>query len=127
MLLEHPELPSCAACQEWIFNPEKGWQIDRKNERPVRRPPGTITPCFKCPKSIDKRTPNPAAELSAKNQRTLQLYYEVQAGRPMPDDRIVQRNCGLIKMVESQAGRNVQRDFVEMLQLVLLAPVKKGR
>jgi hypothetical protein len=118
LLLAHPELPSCAACQEWLYNPET-WRPYEAGGRPVRRPRGTPTPCCKCPKSRDRVHPAPEAELSAKNLRSLELYQRIRAGQPMPADPIIRKNCGLIRMVEEQVQREQQRDFLELLKIVL--------
>lgn len=102
MLLTHPELPTCDDCLVWLYDRE--WKRATRGGKEVRRPAGASTPCHLCPKSRDCK-PNPDAELSQKNSRALQLYMEIKAGRPMPDDRIVQRNCALIRWVEDGVAR----------------------
>ncbi len=57
LLLAHPPLleRTCARCQTWLFDDRH--QIVRRLGQPVPRPPGTLLPCWKCP----KRSPAEAA------------------------------------------------------------------
>lgn len=125
--IAHPEIPSCADCRRWIYDPRRGWEQARRAGKPQARPAGSPLPCGSCPKSADKRTPNPAAELSPRNQRAYELYLTIQAGAPMPDDAIVRRNCALLHMVERQCERN-QSDpgAVVAALLPLVMPKPKG-
>lgn len=102
LLLTHPELPSCENCKLWLYG--KDWKIVERAGKPCKRPSGDRLPCHQCPKSSDGQ-PNPGAELSSKNSAAFQLYLEIKAGRPMPDDKIVQRNCALIRWAEDQVAR----------------------
>lgn len=71
--------------------------------KPVPRIKGTATPCWRCPKSgPENGKPAPEKELSSKNAESLAYYWRIKAGMPMPNDAIVQRNCGLIEAVLSQ-------------------------
>lgn len=102
--IDHPGLPTCIDCQTWVYD-TKSWKKETRGGQPIDRPPGTPTPCHSCPKSIDKKTPNPDAELSAKNWRAYQFYLQVKAGAPMPDDSLSRYLCGLVRWVEDQAQR----------------------
>jgi hypothetical protein len=66
---------------------------------------GTALPCPICPKAKDTWRPMPESDLSPKNERALALYYRIKAGASMPDDPLVQSNCGLIQMVFDQHER----------------------
>lgn len=104
LMLSHPEIPSCADCCRWIYD-TKWKRLERPKGMPVLRPEGSIPQCHRCPKSVDG-LPNPQSELSAKNSRAFRLYLQIKAGRPMPSDPIVMRNCGLIRWVEDSLQRD---------------------
>ena len=106
MLLTHPEIPTCQECMAWMH--DKHWKRNRRADQDVPRPKGSPTPCHLCPKSLDRATPNPRAELTARNQQTYQVYLQIKAGRPMPDDPIVHHNCGLIRWVEDEVERSAR-------------------
>ncbi|HTU22508.1 MAG TPA: hypothetical protein VMG10_31005 [Gemmataceae bacterium] len=91
----------------------------------VPRTPGSLPPCWKCPKSGPQNgKPAPENEISLKNLRALDLYWRIKAGMPMPDDAIVRRNCGLIEMVLARI--NAQRTDVQGLLAFLFTSSKKG-
>lgn len=120
LLLAHPEIPACGDCQKWYYDTktwERKTQLARKDgqlcRQDVPRPPGSPTPCHTCPKSKDGR-PNPGAELSRKNSHALQLYLEVKAGAPLPDDPIVRRNCAMIRWIED-ARHSAQLNLAPMI------------
>lgn len=106
-MLQHPEIPTCADCQKFVYNVRRGWKKDTRGGLPVVRPPGAPPPCWECPKSKDG-LPNPGAELSDRNWRAWRLWLEIKAGRPVPDDRIVWRNCGLIGWAEESVRSQQQ-------------------
>ncbi len=85
------------------------WQKAGPPGRPMPRPAGTPTPCWRCPKTAslppDQRTPANAVNLSLKNWRAYRYYLEIKAGAPMPDDRLVRRNCALFRWAEDQVER----------------------
>lgn len=113
-----PQLPSCADCQKWLH--DKDWRPVRRFGQLQERPPGSNPPCWKCPKSGPQNgRPAPENELSAKSLQALLLYWQIKAGRAMPDDPIVQRNCGLIEMVLAQV--QAQRTDVQGLMTLLFA------
>lgn len=98
-----PEVPTCTECQRWVFDATT-WKKTLHRGEPMKRPPGHSPPCWSCFKGKETGRPTPEADLSAKNHQALSLYYEIQAGLPMPNDPIVRRNCGLIQWaVETHA------------------------
>jgi hypothetical protein len=108
---QHPELPTCEDCQTYVYDAD--WRKTERRGLPVLRASygrELSLPCHmgKCPKSTDRR-PNPGAELNGKNWLAYTLYTEIKAGRPMPDDAIVVRNCGLIRLVEDRVAAMNQR------------------
>lgn len=122
-MLTHPEIPTCKDCQQWLYSP-KTWIQAQRGGKPQPRPAGTPTPCWQCPKSEDKATPNPEAELTDRNWRAWELYQEIKAGRPMPHDAIVWRNCGLIRQIEDEAARSQGNYIAAMIEV--LVGVKRG-
>ena len=103
MLLNHPEIPSCADCRTWLYGAD--WKRATRAGKELRRPPRVPTPCWKCPKSTTGR-PSPENELDSGGYRQLEFYYRIKAGMPMPDDALVQWYCGLIRWVEDQVNRS---------------------
>lgn len=103
LALVHPEIPSCADCARWVHDP-KTWKQSTRGGRPVARPAAAPPPCYLCPKS-DADRPSPENELSARNWRTLELYYQAKAGLPVPEDPIVRRNFGLIAWTLADVAR----------------------
>jgi len=101
------------------------WRRVKRAGQPVPRPPGTPTPCFRCPKIPADKDPLPAnaVELSAKNHRAYQLYLQVKAGRPMPDDPIVHENCGMLRQLED----SIQLLFLRAGMMVHTKEKRDGR
>ena len=64
---------------------------------------------------MEERGPNPAAELSAWNWQAYEHYCECKAVGQFPDDAIVRRNAGLIRMVEDSVARNEFQEGIIML------------
>ncbi|MBL8794796.1 MAG: hypothetical protein JNM56_12885, partial [Planctomycetia bacterium] len=79
-------------CQQWLYGAD--WQQTMRAGKPIRRPPGTNPPCWKCPKSEDKRRPGPESELSAKNWLAYDYYRRCLADSTglLPRDMIVVEN-----------------------------------
>jgi hypothetical protein len=101
LILLHPQLleRTCARCQTWLYD-DRHQIVCRLGQR-VRRPPGTLLPCWKCPKQ------NPAAAAGCERDldriaRTVRLYFEVQAtaGRCLSDrqaaDRLLVRHLAIV-------------------------------
>jgi len=101
-----PELPTCADCRQWWYDP-KDWKRMRRAGQELPRPLGCPTPCWKCPKSTDGK-PNPGAELSLRNWRALEYARQcaVDTLGLLPQDRIVVRNNAIIRNVEERLSRH---------------------
>lgn len=110
LFLEHPELPSCADCQQWIYNPAT-WERERRGGIDQPRMPGTPLPCWKCPKIPKGVEPKPenAIELSAKNWECYDHYLRCKAVGRFPDDQLVERNAGLIRAAEDRYASRQQQ------------------
>jgi hypothetical protein len=110
-LLSHPEVPACKDCETWIFN--RDWTIayDREGNL-IPRPPRSRTPCRLCPKCDDSPEASPRVgrqrELSGRNRKTLDLYYQHRAC-PGPADDILRRNMGIIEELLSTYDRAVMK------------------
>ena len=119
-----PDLPSCASCQKWLY--DKDFRPVTRFGRLQARPKGTLPPCWKCPKSGPKNgKPAPENELSAKNLDALAFYWQIQSGRKMPEDAIVERNCASIEMVRQtlQAQRG---DVTGLLGLLFASKTSRN-
>lgn len=105
LLLAHPELPTCQDCQTWLYSVDT-WQRVERAGQPQPRPPGTATPCYRCPKS-DRTNPQPHPERdpTPRTLAALEVFLQVRAGAPMPADPLVQRYCGLIQWVYDLVDR----------------------
>jgi hypothetical protein len=114
--LSHPVVAArtCDFCLKWMFDPETGQLVLNKcTGEPLRRPVGVSPPCFSCPKCSSasaSRTPETGREsdLTPRNQRTLELYYENLAV-PGPADNVMRRNFGIIHRILSEHDRLVQQ------------------
>jgi hypothetical protein len=62
------------------------------------------TPCGICPKAASGK-PNPGIELTDRSWLVYEAYMRYKAGAPMPDDPVVQRDCGLIQHVADSLMR----------------------
>ncbi len=121
LFLEHPELPTCAACIQWMYDDQ--WRPNKKGGKPVPRPKGVPTPCFRCPKIAVGVLPCPenARQLSEKNWEAY-LYYRrclVDTTGLLPRDSIVLRNNALIRSAEDGVKRNQGTIMVSLLQGML--------
>lgn len=123
LLLTAPHLPTCADCQRWLYDLDTGKRLTRA-DLDIARAPKDPPPCYRCPKSQDG-TPNPDAELSARNNLMLLRYYEVKAGAPMPDDPVFRRNCAFIRWEEDQIGRGQERLVPSLLAAALVSQRKR--
>lgn len=76
-MLWHPKIADlpCSQCKLFIYDDE-GNQSTYGGE-PIRRPPGTPTPCGTCPKESPERAAE--LELSPKNWKTLALFLRHRA------------------------------------------------
>ena len=111
-------LRKCEDCAKWCYDKDGGKTI-RRGEPVARRGP---PPCHKCPKTAgrDSRTfeEGQGAELSLKNWKTLQLYYEEGHDLP-PEDAILRRNFGTIRQLMDSHGRHQQQMITMQLTNLL--------
>lgn len=97
---------SCADCLKFAYD-ESG-KVSRRAGLPVLRPPGTPTPCDKCPKipaDAPTRSREHAIELSDRNIQAYGHYLECRAIGQFPDDPIVRRNARIIRAVCDEQER----------------------
>ena len=111
LILLHPEWASrsCADCQAWSYDDDG--QRSTRGGKDQPRPPGSLTPCWKCPKIPDgtppeERNPSSAVELDERNRRAWRHYLECRATLSFPDDDIVRRNAAILRGVEDEAERH---------------------
>lgn len=98
MLLEHPEVATrpCERCMAFMYDPN-GKQI-KVNGEPMKRPAGTLPPCWDCP----KKSPEHAHEfeLSTANQRLLGYFLQARAcGWNVPMDDLTRERFGVIDVI----------------------------
>ncbi len=85
------------------------WKKSLRAGQPIPRPPGTPTPCQKCPKAdtLDPtrpwlKSPAPWKDLSNRNMAAWMHYLQIKATGLCPEDAQVIKNAGLIRMIEDQ-------------------------
>lgn len=109
--LLHPRIAArnCGHCQLYVYDEATGEATS------FRRPPGTFAPCRygvdRCPKG----TPENSRQLSEKNQRAFGHYLQCKAVGRFPDDAVLHRNAGLIRMVEDEIAELRQRELLSRL------------
>jgi len=89
---------------------DKDWKRSTLGGRPVPRLPRTPLPCRRCPKSKDG-SPNPGAELSAKNRRAYAYYRSclVDPTSLLPRDLLVLHNHMICRLIEERLA-SVQQE-----------------
>lgn len=106
-----PELPMCDDCEQFVFDPEDSWQLKLREGQPLQRPPGSMLPCEHCAKCVGSQEKSPRvgrqSELSAKNQKTLELYYAIHGARldNVTLDEITVRNLGIVHQTLEECRR----------------------
>ena len=114
----------CGECQKFVYNLETG---ERETFRsgpnrdlvPVGRPPGTPTPCNKCPKGSPEKAKT--LELSEKNWSAFAHYQESKAVGLTEAERrdpIVRRNFALMDRIAAERDR---RDHSQGMAEALIA------
>jgi hypothetical protein len=124
LLWRHPEIPKCSDCQAWLYDDR--WQKTLRAGQPLPRPRHVGTPCHSCPKAAAGK-PNPGIELTERNWLAYEAYTRIKAGAPMPDDAIVQRNCGLIQHVADSLVRGELLAVGSVLTSLPLVALAKGK
>lgn len=101
LLLLHPQVASrdCSHCSRWLYDEETG-EVTKRGGQPVERPGGSHPPCRYRGVGCPKGTPENSKALSQKNMAAYVHYKECQATGMFPDDPIVKRNAGVIRIVE---------------------------
>jgi len=119
--LAWPEVPTCADCERWHYDPKDGWKQRKRLGLPIIRL--DAPPCFECPKARNKTPaiPSPENELSHRNQQAHWAYLAVKAGSPMPEDETFRRNCILIRFVEDSYERGLLGHLVAVPQMAAAA------
>lgn len=125
LLLDFPNIPSCAVCQKYMVDYDHANGIGSGtaktfgppgNEQPQLRPSVCPPPCKSCP----KQGPEHEQEyvLSAHNWRTLEFYREVKAtfGKALSEqaanDPVVQRNFALLNRMFGEHEQDRLADVV---------------
>ena len=130
LILTHPEVAyrSCEDCKCYVYDPKTGKQHKDRKGKPLKRPVGSRTPCHFCPKCrrADRKDPRAgeAATLSVKNQRTLRLYYQQQAGGGEVIDPITRKNFGMIAEILDSYDRQQRQ---AMIATVAVNPRRQPR
>jgi hypothetical protein len=122
---------SCDTCQRFMFDPQEGSFHRLQDGFARERPKGSPTPCGVCPKvagrPADKQNSQEGSksDLSEKNRRTIELYYENEAiplagnsGGEVIIDGITRRNFGIIRRAIDEFDRWQQRQVASMLRAV---------
>lgn len=95
-----------------MYDPNTWKPMDRGGQRQPR-PNYSAPPCHLCPKCYGSERPSPAvgrhSDLSEKNVRTLQLYYQHKAAPLANVDPIMQKNFGIIAALFDRLDRSRRR------------------
>lgn len=121
---------SCAACERHVYRDDGTPQL--RGGLLVPRPPGTPTPCHKCPKvpadlragGADWKACRAAAvDPTPATRKALALYRRCKAVGRFPDDPIVAECAAAVADVEravESAGRERLTRAVEVLNVLLV-------
>ena len=102
LILAHPQEANktCKDCSTYVYDKDGSLVLDRETKGPLLRKRSQKPACLTCPKcrGCNEQSPEVGrkSDLSRKNQRTLQLYYEHQACPGEVTDLILRRNFGII-------------------------------
>jgi hypothetical protein len=120
LILLHPEVAfrSCDDCRKHIYNEQTGKREEHRG-LPIVRPPGTFPPCQYGPNRCPKEHPDAGYELTPDNLQVYQHYLECKATGRFPDDPLVARNAGVIRLVEDA----VERGRTEAMRQAMLASI----
>jgi hypothetical protein len=107
LLLFNPHLVprTCRRCQTWLYDDDH--RVVTRAGQPVRRPHGSPTPCWKCPKQSPAVAAGCERDLP-RTSRLLDLYFRVRAtfGRCLSDreaaDPLTARNLAIIDAIVRQ-------------------------
>ena len=125
LALNHPNVPTCAECQEWWYDP-KDWKIvERPKGVKLKRPPNSL-PCVGCPKSMEANRPRPDRELGPEGRAALEWHYLCEAdsgGNIIARDAVTVQNNALIRRLIEQSDRS----RADLAPILLGAMVEKGK
>jgi hypothetical protein len=117
--ITHPEVAArtCDECITWVFDVKSGRLIrDKATGEPIERPRGSRTPCHSCAKCHTEGQGSPEegreSDLSDRNKRTIELYYE-QLVVKTPTDDIMRHNFGLIHRTLDEYDRLMRKLALE--------------
>lgn len=120
LILLHPQVAfrDCRDCQKYVYDERSGARAAHRGQ-PVARPPGTRPPCGYDAAACPKGSPTAGRELTPANWQAYVHYLQCKATGRFPDDPIVVRNAGVIRLVEDslERGRN---DAIRQCLLVTL-------
>jgi hypothetical protein len=95
-----------------------------------RRDPGDPTPCYACPKipAGEDATPDVGrlSELTPENELVFAHYLRCKATGRFPEDGLVERHAGLIRMVEDQVDRNAATDTTHTVLAAIALLAARG-
>lgn len=120
-MLDHPEVAyrTCEECCRWFYDSKTGIRSERFGE-PLPRDDGSKPSCLACPKvtrlPADRRNPKEGEKqtLSAKNWRTLILYYEHRAARKIVRDPLTAQNFGVIERILDEHDRGQRKAILTL-------------
>ncbi|HEX3728030.1 MAG TPA: hypothetical protein VHV08_17385 [Pirellulales bacterium] len=101
LLLFHPQLlhRTCDRCRTWLYDDKH--QVMTRAGCPVRRPSGSPTPCWQCPKQSPEQARGYEYDMR-RIARRIELYFQVRAtsGRCLDEraarDALVARHLALV-------------------------------
>ena len=118
-MLHHPEIAgrTCDVCERFVWNAKGGLVYHPKTGTPIERKeygPACVPDCSDCPKceGEDVRSPvvGRGAELSRKNSKTLEVYYQTRVCPLSHADSLLRSNLGIIQSIfekhDRQEGSN---------------------
>jgi hypothetical protein len=123
----HPELPSCADCGQWMYDP-KTWKPSTRGGKPIPRAKGTPTPCWTCPRSKagpEPGKPYPEGEMTGQSWAAYWYWRRCLADTTglLPRDPVTIRNAALLQMIQDSVDR--ERSNPLNLLAVLMGGSKK--
>jgi len=118
LLLAHPWIAGldCWECRRWMVDIQRQVWIRSHGER-VRRPQGTPTPCWQCPKCAGAEVKDSwvgqRRTLTRANLEAIRAFYE---HRP-PADGATRRLYGVIRWVVAEHARGQRSMMIDLLGL----------
>lgn len=105
-------------------------QLTYRGSLPVIRPPGAVTPCYKCPKTEhvgdEERTRENAAEMTERYFLALRHYLECRAVGVFPDDPIVRRNAVIFRRIYDETERMPMRELSRDIRSLIVLLTRRS-